>query len=167
MKLARRLIATGAAAAACIAAVVTAAHADDARDRPAAALAEELPPYAVEDFAYPQADKIKAEFGIVLKRGDGHITLADCATGEGFLEVYSRTSGRLCFRVTGKTGYLSLEIPAVFGVKSSAAHQTDMTLTTEGDEQNVTAAKNEWKGVGQATDPQGRDYALVELSTSA
>lgn len=167
MRFARRLIATGVAATACIAAVVTVAHADDARNRPAAAVADELPPYAVEDFVYPQADKIEAELGIVLKRGDGHIVLADCASGTTLLEVYSRTKGRICFAVTGNSGYLSVEIPAVYGVKGGASHETDVTLTAEDDEQNISVAKNEWKAVGEAADPEGRDHVLVELSTSA
>ncbi|MGW0787324.1 hypothetical protein ACWD04_03500 [Streptomyces sp. NPDC002911] len=167
MKFARRVVATGVAAAACIAAVVTVAHADEAQVRTAATAADELPPYAVEDFAYPQADKIEAELGIVLKRGDGHITLADCASGGSLLEVYSRTKGRFCFRAIGDSGYLSLEVPEVYGVKGSTSHETDVTLTTEGDEQNISVAKDEWKAVGQSADPEGRDYVLVELSTSA
>ncbi|MFD4898607.1 hypothetical protein [Streptomyces sp. NPDC058411] len=167
MKFARRMGAAGVAAAACIAAVVTVAHADQANVRNAATAADELPPYAVEDFAYPQADKIEAELGIVLKRGDGHITLEDCATGGGLLEVYSRTKGRICFRVTGTSGYLSLEVPAVYGVKGSTSHETDVTLTAEDNEQNISVAKDEWKAVGQSADPEGRDHVLVELSTSA
>ncbi|PCG81409.1 hypothetical protein CIB93_35550 [Streptomyces sp. WZ.A104] len=167
MKLARRVVATGVATAACIAAVVTVAHADEARTRPAAAVADELPPHAVEDFAYPGADRIEAELGIVLKRGNGHITLADCASDGSFLEVYSRTKGRICFRVTGTTGYLSVEIPTVYGVKGAASHEADVKLTAEDDEQNISVAKNEWKGVGEAADPEGRDHVLVELSTSA
>ncbi|MFJ9622041.1 hypothetical protein [Streptomyces sp. NPDC101181] len=166
MKLARRVVATGVAAAACIAGVVTVAHADGTRNRPAAA-AEELPPYAVEGFAYPGADRIEAELGIVLKRGDGHIILADCTSGGSFLEVYSRDKGRVCFRVTGTTGRLTVEIPTVYGIKGAASYSTDVTLTAEDDQQNISVAKNEWKGVGEAADPEGRDHVLVELSTSA
>ncbi|MFB8106115.1 MULTISPECIES: hypothetical protein [unclassified Streptomyces] len=167
MKLARRLIATSAAVAACIAAVVTVAHAGESRNNPSANTATEIPPYAVEDFNYPQADKIKEERGIVLKRGDGHITLANCASDDGLLVVHSRTHGEICFRVTGKSGYLSLEIPAVYGIRSTPLHKTDVRLTAEGSEQNITLPKNEWKGVGQISDPEGRDHALIELSASS
>ncbi|MFF6904683.1 hypothetical protein ACFY9Q_01920 [Streptomyces sp. NPDC012389] len=166
MKLARRLVATGAAAAACIAAVVTVAHADESPSS-SSAIAADVPPYAVEDFNYPQADKIREERGIVLKRGDGHITLANCASDDGLLVVHSRTHGEICFRVTGKSGYLSLEIPAVYGIRSTPLHKTDVRLTAEGSEQNISLPKNEWKGVGQISDPEGRDHALVELSTSS
>ncbi|MFE9461182.1 hypothetical protein [Streptomyces californicus] len=167
MKLAHRIVATGAAAAACIAAVVTVAHADEVRNQPAAAAADELPPYAVEDFNHPQADKIEAELGIVLKRGDGHIVLTECDSSSTLLEVYSRTKGRFCFKVTGSTGYLSVEIPAVYGIKAASSHAADVTLTAAGNEQSISVAKNEWKGVGEAADPEGRDHVLVELSTSS
>ncbi|MFE7458001.1 hypothetical protein [Streptomyces sp. NPDC057554] len=167
MKLARFLIATGAAAAACITAVVTVAHADESRNSPSAGIAAEAPPYAVEDFNYPQADKIRDERGIVLKRGDGHITLASCASGSDLLVVHSRTHGEVCFRVTGKSGYLSLEIPAVYGIRSTPSHKTDVKLVAEGSEQNISLPKNEWKGVGQISDPEGRDHALIQLSTSS
>lgn len=167
MKLAQRLIATSATAAVCIAAVVTVAHAEEPRSSASTGAAAELPPYAMEDFNYPQADKIKEERGIVLKRGDGHITLADCASDGSLLVVHSRTHGETCFRVTGKSGYLSLEIPAVYGIRSTPLHQTDVRLTAEGSEQNISLPKNEWKGVGQISDPEGRDHALIEISASS
>lgn len=37
----------------------------------------------MEDFDYPQADKILAEKNLVLKRGGGHIALADRVAGTG------------------------------------------------------------------------------------
>lgn len=167
MKFARRLIATSATVAACIAAVVTVAHAEEPGNSALTSATAELPPYAVEDFNYPQADKIKEERGIILKRGDGHITLADCTSGGSLLVVHSRTHGEFCFRVTGTSGYLSLEIPAVYGIRSAPLHKTDVRLTAEGSEQNISLPKNEWKGVGQISDPEGRDHGLIELSTSS
>ncbi|MEU9030664.1 hypothetical protein AB0D46_24690 [Streptomyces sp. NPDC048383] len=129
-------------------------------------MTSDQPPYAIEDFAYPDAARIQTELGITLKRGDGHITLADCASATGLMEVYSRTKGKICFRVSGKSGHLSLEIPAVYGMKGDASHQADVTLTAEGSEQNITVAPNEWKGVGEAADPERRDHVLVEISVS-
>ncbi|MEV7643247.1 hypothetical protein AB0O32_25265 [Streptomyces rubiginosohelvolus] len=167
MNSARRAVATLVASVACIAGAVTVAQANEPRSGSAAVVANELPPYAVEDFAYPGAAKIEAERGIVLKRGNGHITLADCAPGGSFLEVYSREKGRLCFNVTGATGLLAVEIPAVYGIKGAASHTTDVTLTAADNQQNVSVAKNEWKGVGESADPEGRDHVLVELSTSS
>ncbi|MEU9161470.1 hypothetical protein AB0D29_14530 [Streptomyces sp. NPDC048424] len=167
MKLVRRVLATTAAAAACIALAVTATHASEAPAQDKAAVSADLPPYATEDFRYPDATRIQTELGITLKRGDGHITLADCASATGLMEVYSRTAGKICFRATGKTGHLSLEIPAVYGMKGDATHEADVTLTAEGSTQNVTVAPNEWKGVGQAADPERRDHDLVEITVSS
>ncbi|MFF4368298.1 hypothetical protein [Streptomyces sp. NPDC001594] len=167
MKLVRRVIATTAAAAACIGLAVTATHASEPAARNTAAVSADLPPYAVESFAYPDAARIQTELGITLKRGDGHIVLADCASATGLMEVYSRTRGKICFRATGKSGHLSLEIPTVYGMKGDAGHQADVTLTAEGSKQNVTMAPNEWKAVGSGADPERRDHVLVEITVSA
>ncbi|MER6023264.1 hypothetical protein ABT141_34865, partial [Streptomyces anulatus] len=92
-----------------------------------AAAADETPGYAVEDFNYPQADKILAEQGIALKRGDGHIVLVECAGGTGLIEVWARRQDnkKICFRVTGNSGWLTMEIPAVHSIKGN-------DYTTEG-----------------------------------
>jgi hypothetical protein len=72
----------------------------------AALVAEDAPGYVVENFNYPQADKILAEQNIVLKRGDGHIPLADCATGTGQLEPLARDrDDRICFNTVGTPGH--------------------------------------------------------------
>ncbi|MFF4830629.1 hypothetical protein [Streptomyces sp. NPDC001315] len=132
---------------------------------PAVAVADEAPGYAVEDFDYPQADKILAEQGIVLKRGDGHIVLADCASQTGLLEIYARSSDKVCFRVTGTSGYLTLEIPSVYAIKGNDyAAQVDMTVADE--EQSYDIAKNTWTAVGESADEQGREFMLVEIRTS-
>lgn len=165
MRITQRVIATGAAVAACVAAAISMAYASDASNGTATTVDFQAP-YAVENFNYPGAEKISADLGIVLKRGDGHITLADCGSDAGLMEVFSRTKGRICFRVTGKTGYLSVEIPAVYGMKSDAAHKSDVKLIAEGSEQNISLAANQWQGVGESQDPQRRDHVLVEIRTS-
>ncbi|MGW7378714.1 hypothetical protein [Streptomyces sp. NPDC054794] len=178
MNLARRIIATGAVAAACAGAVALAsvsspssATAHHAGNRHASAdrattVVDGAPGYAVEDYNYPGADAIKAQKGIVLKRGDGHITLVDCASGTGLMEVYSRKSEKSCFRATGPSGYLSLEIPSVYGVKGEADHEADVKLTTDGATQSIDVGKGEWKAAGEAADPDGRAFVLVEIRTS-
>ncbi|MYX94492.1 hypothetical protein GT045_06625 [Streptomyces sp. SID486] len=170
MYLARRVIATGAVVAACAGAVAFASATSGTTrhttvDR-AATVVDGAPGYAVEDFNYPGADAIKAQKGIVLKRGDGHVTLADCASGTGLMEVYSRKSEKICFRATGSSGYLSLEIPSVYGVKGEADHEADVKLTTDGATQSIDVGKGEWKAAGEAADPDGRDFVLVEIRTS-
>ncbi|WP_432133250.1 hypothetical protein [Streptomyces sp. bgisy154] len=129
-------------------------------------VAGEAPGYAVEDFNYPGADQILAEKGITLKRGDGHITLADCVTGTGQLEVWARSKDKVCFDVTGTSGWLTLEIPSVYGVRGNDyATQVDMTTGTE--EKSFDVAKNSWTPVGESADEQGREFMLVEIRTSA
>lgn len=124
------------------------------------------PGYAVEDFNYPQADKILAEKKIVLKRGDGHITLADCAGGTGFLEITVRNKAdRICFKVVGDSGWLTLEIPAVYGIRGNDyTTAVDMTVGTE--EKSFDITKNTWTAVGETADPEGREHMLVEIRSS-
>lgn len=129
------------------------------------AVADEGPGYAIEDFAYPNADKILAEQKIKLKSGDGHILLAECTGAPELMEVFSHKSEKVCFRVTGDKGYLSLEIPAVFGVKgNNYAARVEMSAGTE--QKTFTVDKNTWTAVGETADEQGRDFMLLEIRTS-
>ncbi|MCX4400051.1 hypothetical protein OG887_43890 (plasmid) [Streptomyces sp. NBC_00053] len=129
------------------------------------AVADEGPGYAIEDFAYPNADKILAEQKIKLKKGDGHILLATCDSEPGLLEVNSRVNEKVCFRISGASGYLSLELPAVFGVRGNDYDtQVDMVVGTE--EKTYKVIKNGWTPVGETADPQGRDFMLLEIRAS-
>ncbi|WP_406398426.1 hypothetical protein OH805_05575 [Streptomyces sp. NBC_00879] len=129
-------------------------------------VADEAPGYAVEDFNYPLADKILAEKNIVLKRGDGHITLADCASGAGLLEIMARDKAdKICFKVVGNSGWLTLEIPAVYAIKGNDyTTAVDMTVGTE--EKSFDITKNAWTSVGEAADTEGRDHMLVEIRST-
>ncbi|MGW3644576.1 hypothetical protein [Streptomyces sp. NPDC000878] len=130
-----------------------------------AAVADEAPGYAVENFDYPQADKILAEKNIVLKRGDGHITLADCVTGTGQLEVMARDQSKICFGVKGTSGWLTLELPSVYLIRGNDyATQADLTVGTE--EQTYDITKNTWTPVGESADEQAREWTLLELRTA-
>ncbi|MET9381070.1 hypothetical protein ABZY09_08230 [Streptomyces sp. NPDC002928] len=129
------------------------------------AVADEAPGYAVETFDYPQADKILTEKNILLKRGDGHITLADCATGTGQLEVMARDKSKICFDVKGNSGWLTLEVPSVYLIRGNDyATEADMTVGTEETTYDIT--KNAWTAVGESTDEQAREWTLLELRTS-
>ncbi|MFI9646760.1 hypothetical protein ACIHAA_10745 [Streptomyces sp. NPDC052040] len=142
----------------------TGAH-TEASGTPAANAADAAPGFAVETFAYPHADKILAEKNIVLKRGDGHITLADCVSGTGQLEVQGRNKGTICFQVTGNSGWLTLEIPSVYGIRGNDySTQVDMTAGT--DKKSFDIDKNAWTSVGESADAHGRDFLLVEIRTS-
>ncbi|MFE4383210.1 hypothetical protein [Streptomyces cyaneofuscatus] len=164
MRTSRWFIATSAAAAICAAAAVTGAH---AQSPSAVRTTAEAPGYAIETFEYPDSAKIEAELGIVLKRGNGRIRLADCASSESQVQVFSRTNGTICFRADAGPGQLTVEIPAVYGLRGDATHQTNVTLTAEGaPEQNIEVAKNQWKPVGEAADPERRDHVLVDIRTT-
>ncbi|MET8540781.1 hypothetical protein ABZW03_09020 [Kitasatospora sp. NPDC004799] len=139
-----------------------------------AVTADDTPPPAVEDFAYPQADRIFQERGIRLKSGDGHILLATCDSRPGLLEVHARGMkttdpvghGRFCFQISGATGRLSLELPSVYGaVGNDYAVRFDMRTDTETKSFNVT--KNIWTPVGESADPQGRVFSLLEITATA
>jgi hypothetical protein len=94
-KLIRNILAGVTATAALVVAVGFAVPSGPTSDR-TVAVADGTPAYAVEDFNYPQADKILAEQGILLKRGDGHIVLAECGSQEGLLQVWSRSNDSIC-----------------------------------------------------------------------
>ncbi|MER5373867.1 hypothetical protein [Streptomyces sp. NPDC002553] len=122
------------------------------------------PGSAVEDFGYPNADKILAEKGIVLKRGDGHIVLADCASGENLLRFLARDRADVCFKVTGDKGFLSLELKSVHGVRTADAKNTHLEMTAEDDRVEYDIPAKTWEGVGESVD--GRDHVLVEIRTT-
>lgn len=129
------------------------------------AVADEGPGYAIEDFGYPYAAKILAERNIKLKRGDGHILLADCASATDLLEIFSRDKEKICFRVNGNRGWLTMEIPSVFAVKGNAyAAHVDMSVGTE--QKTYEIDKNAWTPVGESADEQGREFMLLEIRTT-
>ncbi|MFK8849633.1 hypothetical protein [Streptomyces sp. Ac-502] len=160
MKATSRLLAAGAAAAA---AVLLAGTGATAAGQPDQAASSE--PSGVEDFNYPQADKIFKETGLLLKRGDGHIVLADCDSAPGLVEVFARDKGKFCFRVTGKQGYLSMELDRVYAIRGNDfALRANMKVK----ERSVSfdVAKNTWTAVGETADPNNRDHTLLELITT-
>ena len=130
-----------------------------------APVAGEAPGYAVENFNYPQADKILAEKNILLKRGDGHITLADCASGTGQLEVQARDKSKVCFDVKGTSGWLTLELPSVYLIHGND-YSTEADMTVGSEQQSYDIAKNSWTPVGESADEQAREWTLLELRTA-
>ncbi|MEU4010834.1 hypothetical protein AB0H30_20430 [Streptomyces pseudogriseolus] len=163
-RLAARILGAAAAGALAMLAVTTGLPESSPQESPELVV-DEAPGYAVEDFNYPFADEILAEKGIVLKRGDGHITLADCVVGTGQIEISTRSSeDNICFDTVGDEGWLTLEIPAVYSIKGNDyATTVDLTVGTE--EKTVEVRKNAWTPVGESADPQGRDHMLVEIRT--
>ncbi|MEV5433394.1 hypothetical protein [Streptomyces sp. NPDC052701] len=118
-------------------------------------------PVAVEDFAYPGADRILTERGITLKRGDGRIILVKCSEAWN-IKVESRVdNGGYCFRATAKTGFLTMELPDAYGVWTED-HPVKATLSAEGKETVISVPANEYQPVGEAGDT-GLRSVLVEL----
>jgi len=115
----------------------------------------------VEDFNYPGADDIFASRGIRLKRGDGHIVLADCGAA-GAIQVKSRvTNGDTCFRAIGTRGYLTLEIPSVFLIYGGDHHTTATLTPPGGASKTYDVPAGLWKPVGESD--TGTAAALMEI----
>lgn len=117
-----------------------------------------LPPFAVEDFAYPEP----TQAGFQILRGDGHIILVSCTGGEANLRLIARNQdGNICFRVTGPTGYLAVDIPSVSGVRTGD-FEAHVTLTVNDEETTYEAAPNAWTPVGEGI-PGEPPATLVEI----
>ncbi|WP_211351787.1 hypothetical protein [Haloactinospora alba] len=160
-------LAGGIASIGAILAVFVAPAIADSTEAQAPATESSSAGYVVEDFDYPQAAKIEEERGITLKRGDGHIVLADCGSQEDLLEVWARDNkqSKYCFRVTGDSGWLTLELPAVYGV-ANADYDTSLDMTVDGQHKQFDVAPNEQKGVGESADPDDREHLLVKITST-
>lgn len=133
--------------------------------------ADEAPPFAIEDFNYPQAAQIQAERGFLLKRGDGHIVLlATCPSDTSdpdLLRIAERGQpGYVCFRVYGKTGHLTVEMPSVYGV-STGNFASKVVLTLDDETTTYDVPPNSSAGVGEADpDVPAGEYTLLEITVS-
>ncbi|WP_441246917.1 hypothetical protein [Kitasatospora sp. McL0602] len=109
------------------------------------------PPYAVESFEYPGAAGILQEKGITLIKGDGNITLTECGGASQQIKIWRR-SGDVCFQVSGKTGYLTMEISNVWGLES-ADHpfSADVKPTGAATPTNYNITPGEYKSIGEGT----------------
>ncbi|MFC5804503.1 hypothetical protein [Streptomyces formicae] len=123
-------------------------------------------PSAVEDFNYPDAEKILQEQGIKLIRGDGHIVLTSCGTSANEVHVRQRkVSKPVCFAVLGQGGYLTLDMPRVYGVKGNDFN-TEVEMRVDDTTTSYDIDKNDWTSVGETADPDGRDHALIEIRST-
>ncbi|MEU6949059.1 hypothetical protein ABZ957_28065 [Streptomyces sp. NPDC046316] len=156
-----RILGTATAAGALAWAVMAGGQPSEATAGP---VADAAPGYAVEDYNYPKADQILAEQGILLKRGDGHIVLADCASEANLLRFLARDRADVCFKVTADQGFLTLQLPSVHGVKTDDSGNTHLEMTAEDDRVEYDIPAETWEGVGESVD--GREHVLVEIRTS-
>ncbi|WP_380281970.1 FG-GAP-like repeat-containing protein [Kitasatospora purpeofusca] len=121
-------------------------------------------PSAAEDGAYPGADRILAETGATVVRGDGRITVTDCANPYQ-IKVWARTvtlhDNWLCFAATGPTGYLAVNIPEAYRVQT-VERDVKASLSTNGQAQSIDVPRNTAKGFGEASPTSGLS-TLLEL----
>ncbi|WP_079194579.1 hypothetical protein [Streptomyces sp. CB02923] len=127
-----------------------------------------LPPYAVESFQYPGAEKIFKETGIRLAKGDGHIVLSQCSGQDWNIRVWTtqqKESNDYCFKATAKSGYLALKIPEVYGVQAmDRAVRATVTSDKEQKRVDVAAWQTEQVGVSDMSSGHpGKPAVLVEL----
>lgn len=121
MKALARVLLTGSAVVAAVTAVVIATNPGNAHS------ADQMPS-VVENYEYPGREQIESQDKVKLIAGDGNIIYADCTqppTGPvGLIEVRSTSlevgkqhDGRVCFRVLGTTGNLTMKLPDVFEIR--------------------------------------------------
>lgn len=168
----RAVVAAALAAAAAFVAFGTGATTAGADVTPQA---DDPPPFAIEDFNYPQAAQIEADRGILLKRGDGHIVLLDaCPVGTSDPDVLLLAARNqpdfsdVCFRVYGNTGHLTLELASVYGVRTGTfASEVVLSLDDGATTETYDVPPNTYAGVGE-TDPTvpAGEYALLEITVS-
>ncbi|WP_240138522.1 hypothetical protein [Streptomyces sp. MUM 178J] len=131
------------------------------------AAAGDTPPSTVEDFTHPNAAKILADKGILLKKGDGHIVLAECGQSANQIQVLTvkdPAAGRdemYCFQANSTNGYLTLELPRVFAI-ATTDHPVSADLTANGETTTVSIPEDGFESVGEGT-VGGPQSVLVEL----
>ncbi|WP_097968500.1 hypothetical protein OG473_03505 [Streptomyces anulatus] len=121
-------------------------------------------PLIVEDFDYPGAQKVLEDRGILLKKGDGGITLIPCADAWD-IKIDSRVAGRagFCFKTHAKSGFLTMEMADAYGVWTKDQPVT-ATLTSEGKKTVVEAPAGKLTPVGEGDGESGSiPSVLIEL----
>jgi hypothetical protein len=134
----------------------------------APAQAEDPQPALVEKFAYPGSAQIKADRGIDLKAGDGHILLVECVDGANQLKVESTAfpQGRntFCFKVTGTRGSITMELPEAYLVFSNDYNVVATWRTESGEVRTTTLQKNKPNAIGEGV--TGAPGPLIELTAN-
>ncbi|MEU7783265.1 MULTISPECIES: hypothetical protein [unclassified Amycolatopsis] len=144
--------------------------------------ASDQPPSVVEDYSYPGAAALLATDHVQLISGDGHIVYTPCPTGQdtvGVIQVKTTEAvgqslnGRVCFKVLGTGGELTMKIPAVYAIRSDGlsagqGHKLKASLTTDaGVHSSVDVPSDGITQVGVGADPNGDPTTLLELVATA
>lgn len=136
------------------------AHADSSGS--STAVAEIGMPSAVEDFSYPNAAKIEAETGAVLKRGDGHLLFVSCDGSEDIKIESVHGQQYFCFRVAAKPAFLTLEIPKAYGIWTTDDPVEATVQKDDGTSTVIDAPAGGFTGYGEAGADRQRT-TLIEL----
>lgn len=131
---------------------------------PTAATPPDELPFAVEDFNYPGADQILEEWGVELIRGDGHVVLVECSSGTNLLRISARGLPRgleVCFRTTGNEGFLTLEVPLVFGVITNDSSNTHLELISDEGSAEYDIPADQARAIGESAG--NGDSTLLEI----
>ncbi|HLL67054.1 MAG TPA: hypothetical protein VK453_15325 [Micromonosporaceae bacterium] len=131
-----------------------------------AVIAEPAPPVdapssLVENYTYPGATNIEVNEGIKLIKGDGRIVKADCDGNPDLIKVETLIKD-VCFSVKGDTGWLTMQIEAVFLV---GAGDQNLAVKVDGMATPINVPEGTSRSV-QAADPTRRGL-VVELRASA
>lgn len=125
------------------------------------------PSCVVADHAQSDAANIEAVQGVELGRSAGRAVPAACDASAGRITVLTvedssvHRDGAHCFRVTGKTGFLTLELSRVFTLEA-AGHSFGADLTANGTTRTVAVDKDGFEPVGEGT-VGGARPVLVEI----
>ncbi|MFE6051667.1 trypsin-like serine protease [Kitasatospora sp. NPDC056446] len=124
----------------------------------------DTPKSVVESFGYPNAAQVLADTGATVVRGDGGITVTDCA-GPSQIKVWARSitlhDNWLCFTAPTGTGYLAVNIPDAYRVQTFD-RDVKASLSTKNQSQTIDVPRNTAKGFGEAS-PAGDPATLLEL----
>jgi hypothetical protein len=139
--------------ASAIAATVVSASAVGTAGVSLASAADDTQPSLEEDYSYPGAQQILADRGILLISGDGHLQLVNCGQ-PGLIEVHASATpdhnpdpGHYCFKATGPTAYLKLQLDNAFQVKGDD-HAVQATVKVRNQTSTVAVDRNGWTGIG-------------------
>ncbi|MCG3750252.1 hypothetical protein [Amycolatopsis sp. Poz14] len=140
-------------------------------------------PALVEDFSYPGAASIEANYHVNVISGDGHILFADCSAPPenniGALQVRAQGSvgmqldGRICFKILATPGTIEVKIPKVYEIRGDGqidgtGHKVKADLTTDsGTHTTVDVNPNRSTPVGTGSGPQNPETTLLRLTASS
>lgn len=140
----------------------------------AAEEAADAPSSIVEDYTHPDAEGILARHGLKLFKGDGHIVFdsarafgeAQCPTGLIQVEKHLEEEPYgmwYCFRTIGPKGFLTLEVPATFGVRGGSEAIVVEAKLPDGPTKEYDVAPNQPVAIEPGDGSQAPQAILVEL----